>query len=350
MKFIIVKFKEFFKKIFGLRLYKTKSLINYYIVNISKYKHFENEQERRKNIEIFDYSNISVPLPLISKKHYLHNSFYGMEDNFKKYTNFNKGIKAIIEHGIYFGDFVEPLSKNPAFKTIITYSLYRKKIIEKYTDKKVITVGPYIHYVNYLLPESELIKIKNSLGKTLLVFPMHSTIQLNLQYSHANFLNFLDTIKNDFDSILVCFYWKDIHNKNHIPFIEKGFKVVCAGHLMDSHFLHRIKSFIYLSDYVVTNSIGTHIGYCIYLKKPVFYFEQDYKIDESKDGDLKKEMDFRGNNYIKSYNDVTKDLKSKFSRYGEYVISKEQYDLVNNIWGLDQVRSNIDLKKLISLK
>jgi hypothetical protein len=75
--------------------------------------------------------------------------------------------------------------------------------------------------------------------------------------------------KNQFDSIRICLYWRDIEFNRHKLYIEKGFECVCAGSLCDSNFMSRLKGLLNICDATITNAIGSHVGYSISLNKPV---------------------------------------------------------------------------------
>ena len=52
-----------------------------------------------------------------------------------------------------------------------------------------------------------------------------------------------------------------------------------CGYREDCHFLERQRTLIKLADFTMSNSIGTHVGYCVYMGKPHYSFKQWYEYD-----------------------------------------------------------------------
>ena len=137
-------------------------------------------------------------------------------------------------------------------------------------------IGPYIHYAS-IPKDVNLPKIKERYGKTLIAFPMHSTEEVKCEYDIQNFIENINSVKEKygFHSVLICMYYKDILLKRDAPYIDSGFKVISAGYKNDPYFLSRLKTFLTISDHVITNDLGTHVGYAVYMKKPVFITYQN---------------------------------------------------------------------------
>lgn len=286
-----------------------------------KYNH---EVKKRLKYTIFDYYKLSKDMRLGYKEIY-SSGYYGNFIAVKKYLRLKKNepINAIIEHGIYLGDFYWDYEINNNINTIYTFSENRKKVLEKVVSgKEIVSIGPYINYVDGILSEKKFMDVKKKLGKTLVVFPTHSTHYVNVINNHIEFINEINRVRKEykFDSVLICFYWKDIILKYHIDYINAGFEIVTAGHIYDYSFLSRLKTIIRLSDVTMTNKIGTHTGYCICLSKPHYLWEQECLYD---------------NELVNMSNKVKDDLmeiSSHFKIYQEF-ISKSQTEVIKKYWG-----------------
>jgi hypothetical protein len=126
-----------------------------------------------------------------------------------------------------------------------------------------------------------------------------------------------------------------------------GFECVTAGHIYDFNFLPRLKSIISNADVTMSNEIGTHIGYCIYMQKPHYYYKMKCKdIVSSKLEDVNPEIslveDAKKRLKLAEHDNNTKTLQDIFGKYQE-VISDNQYDIVNKLWGVDQIKSKQEL-------
>lgn len=283
-------------------------------------------QEQRKGLSIFDYKNLSAPIPYYPLEFVKDSNFYGHVYQLKRYAGIDKADISI-EHGLYYGDYIPYSSYCKTIRRIATSSLVRKQVLE-WLGKPVITLGPYIHYTSCLLAEKELRGIKETLGKTLLFFPMHSTNEGSHEFSIGNLVVELEEFaqSHGFDTVLVCMFYYDILHSNYAQDYEQaGFKVVTAGHRLDLNFLPRLKSIISLADYTLANSIGTQTGYCIYMNKPhSIICPVDYSAMPS---------DFQ-------------EITRTFLEYSDG-ITEQQRAVTFKYWGFDQTRTPEELRKLL---
>jgi len=237
-----------------------------------------------------------------------------------------------IEHGLFFFNNVYSDSLYTARASCLTFSDFRRDIIQNLQKILVFTVGPYIHYAEnfYTIDRIEKEKIKN--GKTLLVFPTHST---HISKSHVNtklYCESINKIAKNYNTIFICTYWWNINDVLIKRFETEGYNIVSAGYSLDVSFLSRLKTIFSLSDFVVGDSIGTHIGYSIHLKKPFSYLDINSKVYPLKEGEIKF-IEFRRN--------IEEDIKNIFKDSKN--ITPEQEDICNKYWGLDQVKTKEEL-------
>jgi len=264
------------------------------------------------------------------------NDWYGHGAVFKKYINAasDSQLKTIIEHGVFFDSYLWEQDMKNNFPFLITFGKPRKDFLKDYTNKKVIPIGPYIHYATSFLSSDQLILEKKRLGRSLLVFPSHSSSVINSFYDVRSFCKRIKIIAKNFDTVRVCLYWRDIKRGTHKLYLEHGFECVTAGHIFDPLFLPRLKSIIETSSVTISNSIGTHIGYCLLLNKPHYIYSQKIKYE----GNLKQDTKFEKSK-------LHENIQNVFGNYAE-TISKQQYDLVNLYWGLDQIKTREEMKQI----
>ncbi|MDR1975223.1 MAG: hypothetical protein LBQ31_11235 [Bacteroidales bacterium] len=195
-------------------------------------------------------------------------------------------LREYIEHGVFFDSNPANVKllgypDRPLIKRIYTHGYERKRVIEEFLknnnlNRQVIAVGPFIKGVDHFKTEEELALIKKKYGKILLVYPLHSVEGAVARYDLDDLLCKIDEIRNTFDSVFVCLYWKDILDSPEYitKYEDHGCVVVTNGHRSDYMFLNRQKDLIYLSDMVMTNGIGTYIGYSICMNRPVYFYDQ----------------------------------------------------------------------------
>lgn len=248
-------------------------------------------------------------------------------------------LRDYVEHGVCFYDTPESTmlmgyADRPGIQNIYTFGNHRKSLIEEYLQsrglkKNVIAVGPYIIGASNFHSEQELQSIKQKYGKILLVYPSHSINAIQAEYDEQSLIAEIGSHAKDFDSVFVCLYWKDILNEGRLQkYLDSGYAVVCNGLGSDPYFLSRQKDLLTLSDMVMTNGLGTHIGYAVSLGKPVYFFRQDKHISDEKGNAIS------GN---KNVEQTERLFMEEFACYS-FEITSEQLRLVEKYWGTPATR------------
>lgn len=223
--------------------------------------------------------------------------------------------------------------------------VWSKKLVEMYheytTNPDIYAIGAPFFYARNFYDEEELKLEKKRLGKNLLAFPMHSQMDVNTNYNPRKFLGILSEERKRFDTIRVCMYWKDIQRGAHKVFEEAGYECVCNGHLLDPNFLRRQKSLFELADATISNGVGSHIGYSIFMGKPHWLIDDEYEyVNTLKTGDA---FDLTSVTKTNNFHSV----KNAFLNNQDYKITSEQKDVVDKFWGVSDMKSPEILKQLI---
>ena len=290
--------------------------------------------------ELFDYKKI------IGGKRYFYcndlyygNALYGQSVILKQYSSFQSKINACIEHGVYFGDYVNcDEAIDSGLKGLITFGDKRIEHLHRVAKVPIIPIGPYIHYAKPMLSSADIDKIKKKNGKTLLVFPTHSIDRVETEFNMDSFNEEIQRVVKEkwIEHIIVCLFYKDINIGRDKFYINQGYQVVCNGYLCDPLFLRRLKTFIMLSDYTMSNDIGTNVGYCIYLRKPHYIFNQPFDFKAYTKNDME-------NIIMSNSRDAEVDeVKKQFSSMKDGV-SDVQYAVCSKYWGYPYVRDKDEL-------
>lgn len=299
-------------------------------VLLIKYKKkFLQEVNLRETLSIFEVDKLSAEMPFCPLERIADTNFYGHAAALKSYADV-KHQNYSFEHGLYFDDYITPATFWKAVKKVITINRERKRLIAEKVGKPVYAVGPFIHYAESLLSEEQKKEIKSKYGRILLVFPSHSCVELVSSYDENSFIESIKRFKieHGFDSVFVSLFYHDILHNNYAEAYRKaGFIIVTSGHRYDLNFIRRQKSIIELSDYTIGNSVGTHIGYSIYMGKPHCI------IDDNK----------LATTQSKQY----RIIGEAFSKYSEN-ITKEQYEVASYYWGFDCVKSKSELAEILN--
>lgn len=281
-----------------------------------------------------------------SREVYRANSFYGIGKSLRSFGGTEQCVKACIEHGVHFGSYANKQELDGSgLPSLITFGPARLEHIRAISNVPVAMVGPYIAYAEDYLSTDELDQTKERLGRSLLVFPSHSVDRVKVSYEFSALVDEIEKVCAEFelDTILVCLYYRDILNGAAEEYERKGYHVVTAGYREDSLFLARQRSLILLSDMTMSNNVGTHVGYCAYMGKPHYIFEQEkiYASDSALD---KSEFD---NEFASSLTFEKAEVARAFSQL-TFRLTSEQKAILNRYWGFDKVLDSHELGALLS--
>lgn len=307
------------------------------------------ESERRKKLAFTTVDDLAKPIVGNFDHPVFENNYYGINRVLARYCGLKKlNDRLYIEHGLVLGTMTYDITNSSFANCVITFGQFRASQIQLYRDYPAITIGPYIHYAKSLLNENSFHIEKNTLGRTLLVFPSHSIGALRKEFDVDGFIDEIDNLAKNFDSTVVCLYWKDVQLGRAEAYYKKGFKVVTAGHFNDIYFLGRLKAIISLADYTVSNEVGTHIGYCVYMNKPHYLISQKitYSPNAKQEDKFDREVNFRSLEEKASSEECKMLFRNAFGLYTSS-ITNEQKKLVNYFWGINEIKSTEELKKLL---
>lgn len=309
---------------------------------------FEKKAEFR-SIEdyLFNYKKVTKNKKHICKEEYRANAYYGIAKCFKDYSGYEGKIEACIEHGVYFGDYINDRECiESGFPAVFTFGCARVEHLRKKSEKLLFAVGPYISYAHNLISDEEILSIKKKFGKTLLVFPTHSVDRVLVEMNSNQLIGKIENFKEDhsFQTVLVCLYYRDIEVERDKDYINAGYKVVTAGRREDKDFLNRLHTFFSISDYSISNNVGTHIGYSIALKVPHTILSEEVKYNTASKVD-EKDVTTLHNPYAVLEKRLVREVFEKHSDY----ITQGQIRICERFWGLNLVRQPLELKYMLEL-
>ncbi len=198
------------------------------------------------------------------------NDFYGHATMLKEFVGLPAAdpLRLSIQHGIRLdrGHWLHDYHKE--HRIGVVHSQWRAEVVAPQVQRRIVPIGPYIHYTQSLLTPEELADTRARLGRTLLVFPAHSTHWIDVDYNLDQFCQQLSAAAQGFQTTLICLYWKDVLRGMATEYTRRGFKCVTAGHMFDCDFMKRLRTYLELADATLANEVGSHLGYSLHLGKP----------------------------------------------------------------------------------
>lgn len=260
------------------------------------YEHYKNNVEKavRKLVdEQSNYDTIKEIEPLLELKNKILEkkckfvSYNGNMSNYRMYgignALFGKKIEKVyelpsVEHGLIFYNQNWTDTALTARASCVTFGPFRKQILQRYYKTPIFEVGPYIQYADNYYNQTQMSEWKTKLGKTLLVFPMHSTDDSVLNYDNRRYIQEIEKRAKDYDSIIISVFWWNLDDNIVQQFKNMGYRIASAGYREDPNFLRRQRAMIEVADHIISDSVGTHIGYCYKLGKQVEFITADTHI------------------------------------------------------------------------
>ena len=239
-----------------------------------------------------------------------------------------------IEHGC----FLTPRIYKDIYGSVAAMGSYRKDVLRKaYPETPIFMLGPYIHYAKPYYDDVKLAYLKEKYGKTLMIFPQH-TIEtaINANYDMQGFVRgILSNIAPGFNTVAACLFWRDFDTELYDILRANGIEVLSAGYRWDYNFIRRLKTIIALADRVISNSIGSHLGYCAFYDKPFKYIDSSIQISEKGIPPLneneRREINMLGNAFSK-----------------ELTIQEQRY-ACEPYWGFGEIKSKDEIKEISNL-
>ena len=116
---------------------------------------------------------------------------------------------------------------------------------------------------------------------SLLAIPAHSAENETVSSDAADYLDFLESIKKDFDGIYVSIYSLDWNGPLHSEALKRGLNVIKGANPSDANGLLRVRSILDSFLHVTSNVMGSHMLYALYSGCNFSFSGPFYSYDES---------------------------------------------------------------------
>ena len=208
------------------------------------------------------------------------NDFYGQAAVIKYYSGTSrvKSLKCILEHGISLDDWIWECELNSNLPLHFPATARRASLYKAKSGKAAIPIGfGFLYAVHDFHKRFEDVATNVKPAGTI-VFPSHSTSHIAARFDSDAYANELARLPEKYKPIYVCMYWKDYLEGRHLDYVDKGFTIVSAGHMLDQLFLYRLYNICRHFKYATSNDIGTHLFAAVKSGSSFFYTGLDIAI------------------------------------------------------------------------
>jgi hypothetical protein len=303
--------------------------------------------ERIKKLPVTKIQTLATDIPILcTNETHLPNDFYFHALILKRFCGLSDSLKlkCVIQHGYQFGNYKWDREINNDLPVYLCPSELRKETLLRLgVTKTIYPIGPFIAYSTRSISDAELEATRKQNGKTLVVFPSHSTHSSEVRYNTEAFCERIKELSSQFEKVRICMYWKDVLLGHHKAYEKYGFECITAGHMFDKNFMPRLKSIIESADMGISNVVGDFIPFFILLKKPFYLWKQQINIDA-----LGKDTSGAAI-YRNEMEEAQAAFNELFEAFGNFsmTITEKQYAVVDKYFGLSSVKTKEELKEIL---
>lgn len=204
-----------------------------------------------------------------------HNvNYYGSARIIKEYAGFPKWIPLPV--GLQLAWLIVPgdIKSIKANEAWIWSSDIHKLLKGEITQSKLRTVGSPFLYLCELMKD----EINREPKKGSIVFPAHSSHQIDVNYNYAVYVDMLNKLPDKYHPITICMYYVDIHKNRHHVFLESGFNVVSNGiSRNDKEFLYNFIKNTADKEYAISNQMTSALVYAAALGVKSIYYGPEFE-------------------------------------------------------------------------
>lgn len=191
-----------------------------------------------------------------SREIFIANDMYGHASILKAYSLWpaKRPLKVVIPHGpSYRLETRWDYEKNVCLPMIAAHTEELAQDYMKWTGKTVrLIASPYLYLLEIMRDQPVQAR------QGTIFFPLHSTENVMVETDFALQADELLKLDQTYQPITVCIYWVDYLKGHHLPFQERGFRIVSAGCLTHVSFLARLHHLMARHTYAMSCFPGTH--------------------------------------------------------------------------------------------
>jgi hypothetical protein len=203
-------------------------------------------------------------------------------------------------------------------------------------------IGPWIAYAQPLLTTAEIAGLRQQLGPTLLVVLAHSWDRVERRMDQRACIEAVaqQAARGGYRSVIWLRHWQD----PELPDLPPQWIVACNGHRSNPWFLDAMRTLLELSDGLVSNAFGTHLGYGVALGKRLHWLPVEAEQDLSGLHGAKAEEEAAE---WSERQRLSAELSSRLALPDPAAADAAVRELLSPYWGFESVLSPDQLRRLL---
>lgn len=189
------------------------------------------------------------------------NAYYGHDQIIKWWARWpaRRPLKVAIPHG------VAGLDELPSFgrRELVPVTAWSAPHRRDFDRRSGVTALQWPMALPYEYVAAALERTTSTPRRGTIFFPAHSTSTVSVLEDFDALAELVAAFPAARQPVTVCVYWKDVLLGNHQPFVERGLRVVSAGHGLDPLFLARFHHLCAEHEWAASNDVGSHLFYAM---------------------------------------------------------------------------------------
>lgn len=233
-----------------------------------------------------------------SKKQPRVSQFYGINEVVHEYLNVPRWVPldkvCYLEHGINY-NYLKPDARLQSARNELLF-LDNKNRVASVPGKphRYVLGPPYVHY-------RRMHELRyNPDNKGTVVFPAHSTSDLEANFDWEAYAKKLSELPDEFQPITACIYWADVLRDRHLLFEKYGIPTFTNGYMSEKDYIEQFYELLQGHRYACSNSIGSYSFYAVEMGMPFFLVgeKEEYKLLKKSSETLDRVKTESGQAYI----------------------------------------------------
>lgn len=203
------------------------------------------------------------PLEPAPEEREMHNSGYGFAQILKRYAGYplDKPVEAVIPHGVYMdASRMLGYELEAPVPAVLNYPAFRSRVWEASSDKILVpSASPFLYALSMF--RKNFVATPEPEGT--LFFTPHRDASMYVVCDYGPLIKALQSLDARYHPVTVCASIVDYRKGDHLPFIEAGFDVVCAGQPEDQEYVYRWLHLLSRHRYAVGTRVGGWLFYSV---------------------------------------------------------------------------------------